>query len=139
MNPISKKNIMVLLDSPYAEVTFENEKSLGMILWKGKCTSEEYRQVFTILLDFQMTHPITRYISDIRKQAVISPIDRKWFETVALPRAIEQGLKASAVVFDGNAFKKYYINVILASTNKYGLPMKIFSELQESVDWLMTK
>jgi len=130
---------MIVLDTNYAEVTFDKAKSLGMIKWKGKCTSEEYQNAFSSLLDIQTANNITRYISDIRNQAVISPADRKWFETVALPRAIEQGLKAAAVVFDGNAFKKYYINVILASTNKFGLPMKVFSELDESINWIMNK
>jgi hypothetical protein len=120
---------MIVLDTVYAEVSFDKAKSLGMIKWKRKCTSEEYQNAFTSLLDIQKENNITRYISDIRNQAVISPVDRKWFETVALPRAIEQGLKAAAVVFDGNAFKKYYINVILASTNKFGLPMKVFTRI----------
>lgn len=130
---------MTILDTPYAEVTFEKDKQLGMICWKGKASSEEYQNAFNTLLDFQKKETITRYVSDIRNQSIISPDDRKWFETVAMPRAIEQGLKAAAVVFDGNAFKKYYINVILNATNKFGLPMKLFNTLEEAVFWLEQK
>jgi hypothetical protein len=130
---------MVLLDTDYAVVTFDKAKSLGMIKWKGKSTSEEYQQAFVSLLEIQKTNEITRYISDIRNQSVISPSDRKWFETVAFPRAVEQGLKAAAVVFDGNVFKKYYINVVLASTNKFGLPMKVFNDLDEAIEWILAK
>lgn len=130
---------MVILDTNYATVTFDEDKSLGKIEWKGKCTSEQYQGAFLSLLDLQKTKKISRYISDIRNQSIISPTDRKWFENEALPRAIEQGLKAAAVVFDGNAFKKYYINVILSATNKFGMPMKVFSELEEAENWLMNK
>ena len=91
------------------------------------------------LLDLQKHKEITRYVSDIRKQSIISPSDRKWFETVALPLAIKQGLKVGAVVFDGNAFKKYYINVLLKATNKYHLPMKVFTELDDAIKWLLKK
>ena len=127
---------MILLDEKYAQVTYDEENKLGMIEWKGKCSSEEYQGAFMKLLNFQKLKPISRYISDIRNQSIISPTDRKWFEHEALPLAVKQGLKAGAVVFDGNAFKKYYINVILAATNKFGMPMKVFNELDEAKAWL---
>lgn len=128
---------MIVLDEHYALVTFFEEEKMGVIEWRAKCTSDEYKNAFNILLEMQKTKPIIRYISDIRNQSIISPNDRKWFETDALPRAIQQGLKAAAVVFDGNAFKKYYINVILKATNRFGLPMKMFNEQDEAKAWLM--
>ena len=128
---------MVLLDTNYAVVTLDEELKLGIIQWKGKATSSEYQNAFNTLLDLQEEKTIIRYISDIRKQSIISPDDRKWFETEALPRAIKQGLKAAAVVFDGNAFKKYYINVILKATNRFGLPMKVFNDVDEAKAWLV--
>lgn len=130
---------MVIFDTDFVEVTFDKDKELGMIRWKAKCTSEQYQDAFTRLLEIQKTEKISRYISDIRNQAVISPTDRKWFENVAFPKAIEQGLIVGAVVFDGNAFKKYYVNVILAATNKYKLPMKIFNEADEAMAFVMSK
>lgn len=130
---------MILLDTNYVEVKFDKEKELGVITWKSKCTSEEYRGAFAVLLDLQKTEKITRYILDIRKQAVISPDDRKWFETVAFPQAVAQGLKVSSAVFDGNVFKKYYINVILSATNKFGVPMKIYNELEDAMSYVLSK
>jgi len=128
---------MILLNAPYAEVSFDKENELGIITWKGKCTSEEYQDAFKRLLELQKTEKITRFISDIRKQAIISPLDRKWFETIALPQAVQQGLKISGVVFDGNAFKKYYINMILAVTNKFGLPTKVFNDKEQAIAFVM--
>ena len=55
-----------------------------------------------------------------------------------MPKSVEQGLKAAAVIFNGNVFKKYYVNVILKATNKFGLPLKVFTDLQPAEDWLMT-
>ena len=130
---------MILLDAEYATVLFDKEKELGMITWKSKCTSEEYRGAFVVMLELQKTEKITRFISDIRKQAVISPDDRKWFETVAFPQAVAQGLRISSAVFDGNVFKKYYINVILSATNKFGVPMKIYNELDDAMSYVMSK
>jgi len=130
---------MIVLDTHYAQVTFDKVRELGMVTWKGKTTSEEYQAAFNSLLELQKKEKISRYISDIRDQAIVSPNDRKWFETVALPLAIQQGLKVAAAVFDGNAFKKYYINVIITSTNKYKLPMRVFNDMDEAIEWIMTK
>lgn len=130
---------MELFTTDYATIAYDKEKRLASIVWKGKTTSDEYRGIFNTLLEFQQKEKVIRYLSDVRNQSVIAPDDRKWFETVAMPKAVEQGLKAAAVVFDGNVFKKYYLNVILSATNKFGLPLKLFNETNEAVDWLMTK
>lgn len=130
---------MILKETPNAIISKDIEKNIGSIVWIGSCTSEQYQDVFYFLLDEQKKSGITRFVSDLREQAVISPDDRKWFEQVAMPMAVEQGLKAAAVVFNGNIFKKYYVNVILQSTNKFGLPVKVFTEMEPAEDWLLTK
>ena len=129
---------MIIKEAPQAVISYFADKSIGKIDWKGSCTSQQYRDTFSYLLEQQGKLGLIRYLSDIREQAVISIDDRKWFETVALPKAIEQGLKAAAVVFNGNVFKKYYFNVIMQSSKKYGLPIKLFNDEQSAQDWLMT-
>ena len=128
---------MILLQKHYAEVAADESRMIGSIKWTGSCTSEEYRKTFRFLLEEQKRLGMYRFLSDIRAQAVISPEDRRWFETEALPKAVEQGLKAAAVVFNGNVFKKYYLNIILQATNRFGLPMKVFTETEPAEDWLM--
>lgn len=129
---------MILKETPQAAISYSADKSIGKIDWRGSCSSPEYRDTFTYLLEQQEKLGLIRYLSNIREQAVISIEDRKWFETVALPKAIEQGLKAAAVVFNGNVFKKYYFNVIMQSSRKFGLPIKLFNDVQSAEDWLMT-
>ncbi len=128
---------MILLQTHYAKVAADESKMIGSIKWMGSCSSEEYRKTFLFLLDEQKRLGIYRFLSDIRDQAVISPEDRKWFENEAMPKAVQQGLKAAAVVFNGNVFKQYYLNIILQATNKFGLPMKVFTETEPAEDWLM--
>ena len=130
---------MVIFKTEYVEVTFDEKKELGLITWNSKCTSDEYRLTFNTLLKFQEKVVITKYITDIRNQGVINPTDRKWFESFVFPRAIELGINAFAVVFDGNVFKKYYINVILSVVNKFNVPSKAFNDLDEAVSFVMSK
>ena len=132
-------NHMVIRETSYSIISIFEDKSIGKIQWLGRCTSEEYRSTFLYLAEQQKKYGIIRFMSDVREQAVIAPEDRKWFEKEALPLAIGNGLKAAAVVFNGNVFKKYYLNLILQATNKFGLPLKLFRELEPAEEWLITK
>ncbi len=125
----------IILDTDYAEISYDSELKLGKIEWKKKTSSEEYQYAFITLLEYAKDHPSDNFLSDIRQQSVVSPENRKWFESEMLPRAIEAGLKRAAVVFDGNVFKKYYINMIIQVTNKFGLPMKVFTSEEDALTW----
>lgn len=125
-----------IFNTDYAEICYDSEIKLGKIEWKTKTSTEEYQYAFITLLEYARNHPSDNLLSDIRKQSVVSPENRKWFELEMLPKAIDAGLKRVAIVFDGNVFKKYYINMILKVTNKFALPMKVFNSEEEAMTWL---
>lgn len=125
----------IVLDTDYAEVSHDSELKLGKIVWKRKTSTEEYQYAFITIFEYSKTHKTDNFLSDIRNQSVVSPENRKWFESEMLPKVIEGGLKRAGVIFDGNVFKKYYINMILKVTNKFGLPLKMFGTEEEAVSW----
>ena len=129
----------ILLDIDYAEVSYDIDLKLGKIEWKRKTSTEEYQYAFMIILDHAKKNPADNFLSDITKQSVVSPENRTWFETEMLPQAIEAGLKRAGVIFDGNVFKKYYLNMIIKVSNKFGLPLKMFSTEEEAVEWFKGK
>ncbi|PLX22730.1 MAG: hypothetical protein C0599_05740 [Salinivirgaceae bacterium] len=125
----------VFYDSEVVELSYEAELRLGKVRWKKKGTTEEYRDAFIRMLDYAKTSPIENFLSDIRNQGVVSPENRKWFEAEMLPKAIKAGLKRAGSVFDGNAFKKYYMNMIIKVSGKFGLPLKLFNTEEEAIEW----
>jgi len=129
----------ILLDTDYAQVSYDSDLKLGKIEWKRKTSTEEYQYAFMIILDYAKKNPADNFLSDITKQSVVSPENRKWFETEMLPQAIEAGLKRAGVIFDGNVFKKYYLNMIIKVSNKFGLPLKMFSSEEEAIEWFKGK
>ncbi len=131
---------VIIVDEPVVRVTYHQELSLIKVVWNGIPTREQYVKAFTSALDFQekSPQPITRFISDVRRQGIVNPENRKWFEQVVIPRAVKQGFKYAAVIFDGNAFKKYYLNLILQTTNIYKVPFKFFSTEEEAIAWFKT-
>lgn len=130
-------SIIEIFKSSYAVAVFIPEKKCVEVTWHGNQTTDEYKAVFNALLKFQKESgfSVVGYVSDIRDQGVVNPNSRKWFEQVALPAAVSQGLKFAAVVFDGNTFKRYYLNLILQVANVYGLPLKFFNSKEEAYMW----
>ncbi len=126
----------ILLDTNYAVVSHDDTLSVGKIVWKGTVTAIEYKNTFLVLLDYAKTHRTDYFLSDTRDQGVIGTDNRKWFEEYALPEAVKLGLKKAAVVMSGNVFKKYYVNMILSTTNRFKLPAKTFSTQEEAMVWL---
>lgn len=129
----------ILLDTDYAEVSYNKDLKLGKIVWKRKTTTEEYQYAFITLLNHSKKNPTNNFLSDIKNQGIVSPENRKWFETEMLPKAIESGLKRAGVIFDGNVFKKYYLNMIIKVSNKFGLPLKMFNSEEKAVEWFKGK
>lgn len=135
----TKKEVVsnIVLDTNYALVTYYPSLRIGKVEWLAKANSTEYQGAIITLMDYAEKHPVHYYLSDITKQSVVSPEDRKWFENIMIPMAIGKGLKKAGVIFAGNVFKKYYVNMILQVTNKLGLPLKLFSTEAEAIKWFL--
>lgn len=127
----------IIFQEAYATVYYNDELELGKVVWHGNPDFEQYKKPFEALLELaKKGTPVRKFISDIRKQGVINPGSRKWFESEMMPAAIQEGLVCAASIFDGNAFKKYYMNMIISASGKFGLPLKLFNTEEEAVDWL---
>jgi len=130
-------DIEIFFESLYAQCSYIPEYKAVMVIWSGKQTNQEYKKAILECLEFQKNSkvPIINYISDIRKQSIVDPEARKWFENIALPKAVSQGLKRAAVILDSNAFKKYHFDMIYQVVGVYKLPMKHFGNLEDTLQW----
>ncbi len=130
----------IIFNEEFAKITYHQSLKTIKVLWNGSFSKEQYQHAIETALEFQLKEylPIENYLSNILKQGIVNPESRKWFEQVALPRANKQGLKRAAVVFDGNVFKKYYLNLILQASNAYKLPLKFFNSEEEAIEWFQS-
>lgn len=122
--------------APYATATYDPDKKCITLIWNGSPNTEEYKQPFLAMIAFGRKNRVDSMLSDISKQGVISPDNRKWFEKEMMPQAVDAGLKRAAIVTSGNAFKLYYINLILSAVNKFPIVTKLFNKREEAYDWL---
>jgi hypothetical protein len=125
-----------ILANDYATLTYNEDLRLLTITWsEKKVTFEEYKKPFQVALEFIMHHRVENYISDIRKQGIISPEFRKWLQEEAMPEAARAGLKRVAGVANVNVFKQYYINHVFQSAKRFGMPFKMFNTIEEAEKW----
>lgn len=125
----------LILETRCAKVYYNPEYKLGKVVWDGTPSLMEYREPFLKLIEHSKTVTITNFLSDTTKQGVVNPETRKWFEKEMLPSAMKAGLKRAAAVSDSNVFKRYYINMIIGATNKFALPVKVFSKEEDALKW----
>lgn len=126
----------VILDEKFATVTHEPEYKGIKIVWKDVTMSlEDYQAAFNSALEYQKTNEIKNFLSDTRKQRVIAPHFRKWFQDYAVPSAKKGGIDRGAVVITGNIFKKYYLNHILNTTKRFGIELKFFGNVEAAESW----
>jgi hypothetical protein len=125
-----------IFQTNYATVTFHPEKRMLVLIWTGNPNKEEYKQPFLAMIEFGGRTVVDSMLSDITNQGVVSPESRKWFEVDMMPKAAAAGLKRGAIVTSGNAFKLYYINLILSAVNKFPITTKLFNNQKEALEWL---
>ncbi len=137
MHQIILENLTVVRETDYVIIEYSSGYKLMKFTWKGNVSGPQYREAFLTGLKYADTHRVDYFLSDIRKQKIVGPNERKWFEDVALPMAIERGLKKGCAIFDGNIFKKYYLNHIFTRTRKFELPFLFFKDEKSALEWLI--
>jgi hypothetical protein len=126
-----------LFKEDYATAFVEPEKSLATVRWTKKVivTFDQYQFVYNAILNYHAQHPTPYFIADLREQGVMPPNYRKWFQEYVLPTAVKGGLKKAVVIFDGNVFKKYYLNHILDTSKHFGLPLRFENSVEAAEKW----
>jgi len=128
---------VIVLDNEYVKITHEKENRILFYVWKKHTVKQPYREVMLRGVEYANGTDIKYFLSDMSRQGIVGPDDRKWFESEVMPKAIEKGLKKVAVVFDGNAFKKHYLNMLLGVLKNHQIPMKVFSDMEKARAWLV--
>jgi hypothetical protein len=125
----------LIFENTCASVYYIPELQLGKIVWNGNPAGDLYKDPFRKLIAHAVHHPTPNFLSDTTNQGIVNPENRKWFETHAIPDAINAGLKRAGIITSANVFKRYYLNMILSATNKFGLPVKMFESEEEAHKW----
>ncbi len=127
----------ILTETKYAVAFYNPDQQLVGIEWKGSCTQQEYMDLFEILINNAKKKPTRLFYSDIREQGVVSIESRKHFENYVTPESVKLGIRKTAAVTDSNVFKRYYLNILIKASNKFGNQVKLCSTPEEAMEFLL--
>ena len=123
-----------ILETEYAQLTFEPETGVLKLVWKDNCTTETYHFVYDKIIDLVEKAEVKYYIADIKKLQLIAPSDRKWLQTKIIPKLFKLGMKKIAALVSGDVYMKRHIaqiNQEIAATRR----IKQFANLPEALRW----
>jgi len=128
----------VYFENEYVTVSYIKELNAVRQVWKEfKVISlENYQLAFNKSQDLQRIKKTETFLADTRKQGIINPEQRKWLINESFPKAVEIGMKRIVVIADMSVFKRYYLNTLMSSINKFKIPFKIFSDEEKAHQWI---
>ncbi len=123
-----------ILETEYAQLTFEPETSVLKLVWKDACTTETYHYVYDKIIDLVGKTEVKYYIADIRMLKLIAPSDRKWLQSKIIPKLFKLGMLKIAAVVSGDVYMQrhiMHINEDIAAAKR----IKQFGSLPEALRW----
>lgn len=104
--------------------------------WHGYATSAQFKEGTELMLNTLIKHQCYKVLADIKEMTIIGMEDQKWLEEQFLPRAIEFGFKAIAIVKPDHYFNKVAIESISYKIDKNKITLTLFDNLAEATAWL---
>ena len=130
--------MQILLNEPYAKITFDATTNSTGVTWIGPVTSDQYRKVFLKALEFLAAYNTPTWVSNISRQGPVDKADQTWMLTTILPEAAKNGLKriASIQPIESNFITQDYLDAIEANISKFEIRYKSFISEEETMAWI---
>jgi hypothetical protein len=125
-----------LYNSELATLSYNNSTKTAELVWKKEAGSDEYRNIFKVLIDFSEKNRIRSFLSDMKSQGVVRLEDVQWLDKEVLARAISHRLEKIALVTKDTIFSSVYADAIKKKLEKSSIALQIFEEASEARAWL---
>jgi len=124
----------------YAKITANVEDSYIKIEWLRFTRSDDFRKAMDMQIDIMQQYGIQKILADNRNMKVISPEDQLWSIENWLPRAIEVGYRAIALVQGSDFFNNHTVERIIETAqevfNKFDVKAEYFKNMNEAEKWI---
>lgn len=104
--------------------------------WNGYATSEQFRAGTELMLDTLSANKANKVLADIRAMELIGSNDQHWLENNFVPRAIEKGFRALAIVQPEAYFTKVSVESVSYKVENEKLTISFFKTPEEAEQFL---
>lgn len=127
-----------ILDTEFAIINHDKNTNAIITIWKRPSTSEDFRSVFSIVLEKVKEHRAEGFVGDICQLGLVGIEDRSWLQNEIIPKAFAAGLRKLATVASNDVFSRFYVEQIqngeFASANK--MEFRYFDDLTSAQRWI---
>lgn len=102
-------------------------------------SGQNLRDLLSAGLQCFETYPCYKWLSDDRGNAALTPEDIEWGAKIWRPRVIAAGWQYWGLVFGKAALAVTPVKTLVAEYREIGLTARIFSDLDEAFQWLVSK
>lgn len=115
-----------------------HEPSLNAVVmeWDGYSTSDQFKEGTELMLNTLVQNQTYKVLADIKDMVLIGMEDQKWLEKDFLPRAINFGFKAIAIITPDHYFNKVAVESISYKVDKEKLTLCFFDNIEEAKEWI---
>ena len=123
------------MSKPYT-IFFDEEFQCIVMDWDGYATSIQFREGTEFMLKLLKEHNVHKVLADIKDMTLISGEDQNYVQYNFLPRAIEGGFRAIAIVRPTSYFNAVAIETISYRVKKTVVQMRVFDDVDQARAWL---
>ena len=120
------------------DIFYELETGLVVMNWKGYATSAQFREGTELMLKVLVKNKASMVLADIRDMLVIGMEDQEWLQKQFLPRAINFGFRAIAMITPKSYFNKVAVETVSYKVDQDKLTINFFNTPEEAREWLNT-
>lgn len=116
-------------------IQFDPSHNWVIMKWEGYISSAEFREGTELMLNLLIKNNAHKVLADIEHMLLIDKEDQEWLINYFLPRAIQFGFKAIALVKPVSTFNLAAIESISSYVND-NINVNLFSNIDEAGNWL---
>lgn len=119
-------------------IYYDEDMRAVVMEWNGYATSEQFQEGTEIMLKTLTKNNAKKVLANIKNMILIGMEDQQWLDTNFIPRAIESGFTAIAIVKPDNYFNRVAVESISYKIDKDKLAVSFFDNLTDAKCWIKT-
>jgi hypothetical protein len=117
-------------------IYFDKEIETVIMEWDGYATSAQFKDGTELMLNTLIKNNANKVLADIKNMVLIGMEDQQWLENNFLPRAIQFGFRAIAIIRPDAYFNKVAVESVSYKVDKEKLTINFFNSMEEAREWL---
>lgn len=117
-------------------IFFDQQLDAVVMEWDGYATSDQFKEGTELMLNTLIQNNTHKVLADIKDMVMIGMEDQKWLEKDFLPRAINFGFRAIAIVKPDYYFNRVAVESVCYKVDKEKLTINFFDDIDTAKKWL---